>query len=456
MENAEALLEIVLYAHQCAIYLKANILAFSRQSFKKWQLTVIEDGSKDDTYRELQRLVGLYGLTDKVQIRRNDEKLGFLSSVVPVIRALGNTDRLILLMTGEFRFAHERVLEKIISVHQSGWEMTLGKWKNKDQLICQNAILHPFQPMREQPWAFCAPFSFRKKYFDQIQDREIKDEQEQYFDAMGFQALAFPIFEQSIKRRLINEVLFMHEASVIDPFDDDLNWRDQLLSADQRRCLNALSKISPKITKVDQSFFQENSYEFMESAFLGERSLSRLESLDYGSSIPADSIKRSNTKTEVKLPPNPFSVPKSNESEKPSALANAILPQPTPTPEQKEEQEFEFEIEDMEWFAQQKQYTTALEIGKKLLAKKPENARIHTNMGVIYWSLEESKQGMNHFVQAMKYDKNNRDPVMNCAAAWVELGQIEQAKRLCQIFLTAHPDDQPILNLLEELKQKKL
>jgi tetratricopeptide (TPR) repeat protein len=168
---------------------------------------------------------------------------------------------------------------------------------------------------------------------------------------------------------------------------------------------------------------------------------------------PINRQKSTNTPSITKMP-NPFTQDKSNPTEKPSALAQALMPQPTPTPEEQAQQEYIFELEDLEWFASQKDFQTALSIGKKLLLKNPDDARLHTNMGVIYWTLEESKLGMNHFVQAMRCDKNSRDPVLNCAAAWVELGQIEQAKKLCRNFLNDNPKDQPILELLTELEQK--
>jgi tetratricopeptide (TPR) repeat protein len=450
-------LKIFLYAHQNVNSLKSGILAFSRQTFKKWHLTIIEDASSDDSLKEIQRLSNLYGLSDRIEIINQTEKKGFLGSVYPLIKNLQNLDQYVFLMNADFRLAHEKALEKIVYAHQNGWEMVYGKWKNREQVVVQNIALHPFEAIRSQPWCFCAPFSFKRKYFESIQERELKDESGDFLNAIPYQALAFPIFEQSIKRRFLNESLWINDQTIIDPFDDLLVWQDHLLTSEQKMALKTLDQISPKLLKVDQVFFQENLYEFMENAFLGERSLSRYElSHTVPSSMakaPINRQKSTNTPSITKMP-NPFTQDKSNPTEKPSALAQALMPQPTPTPEEQAQQEYIFELEDLEWFASQKDFQTALSIGKKLLLKNPDDARLHTNMGVIYWTLEESKLGMNHFVQAMRCDKNSRDPVLNCAAAWVELGQIEQAKKLCRNFLNDNPKDQPILELLTELEQK--
>ena len=88
---------------------------------------------------------------------------------------------------------------------------------------------------------------------------------------------------------------------------------------------------------------------------------------------------------------------------------------------------------------------------QELLQHMPESGRIHTNLGVIYWEKEETQQAMSHFLQAIRYDRDNRDPVMNCAGALVGLGQIDEAKRLCRNFLEMHPNDHPVQELMGEL-----
>ena len=81
-----------------------------------------------------------------------------------------------------------------------------------------------------------------------------------------------------------------------------------------------------------------------------------------------------------------------------------------------------------------------------------DNARIHTNIGVLHWNQEDTQEGMKHFLLAIRNDRDSHDPVLNCAGAWVELGRLDQAKSLCKDYLSRFPDDRPVTELLAELE----
>lgn len=440
-ENTPSYL-IVQIGSNCANSMKANLGALSRQTHKNWHFIFLDDASEDATYNQVERYAKVYGLFNKMTLIKSEAQLGFAQHAWEQLSEHAENYSHVLLMNGWHRFSQDRALEKLAKCHLKGWSITWSKWRDQDGSKFQSGALHPYEEIRQQPWVFAAPLSFESKYFKTMKVSDVQNMHTNNFllDA-GLQAFGYNLCEVTIKRKFINEILFTYDQVLPSPFDDEGLWRDEWMSLELKHSINALANVEKKELRVDQNFFKEHMYEFTEMAFLGERYLTR-RAMDLLSQNATFSVNGSAPRKVKEFNPK-------------SAIASSLLEEEDVSelpPEEAKAKLLKMDIEDAEMMAEAGFADDALKFFHELLEFDPDNARIHTNIGVLYWNQEETTMGMSHFVSAMKNDKDNRDPVMNCAGAWVELGHIGQAKSLCKNYLAENPQDQPIKNLLAELE----
>ncbi|MBM4290982.1 MAG: glycosyltransferase [Deltaproteobacteria bacterium] len=420
--------------------LKGLFGALSRQTYKDWQATFIDDGSSDDTPKELRRLSQMFGLERRVRIIESPEPRGAAAHVWEQLAPFGA--RLtppaegevshVLLMGARFKLAEPTSLATLAEAHQEGWAVAWGPWRDAQGRASEDSALHPFEPIRRQPWVFSGPFSFEARYARVMTARDLQGEGGRFFDLGAGQAVGYAVCEATVKRRALREALFETDQDEPPPYRAGL-WREERVPPDLQRALSHLGRRPSKEPRVDPRFFQEHLYAFMEMAFIAERQLTRRDV----SFAPAAALAGA-------YPPRP-----SGEGEPPldDELAGEDL-----SPKERRERLLLMDIEDVEMLAEAGDHAQALTFFQDLAKHAPDSARVQTNIGVLLWGKEEPQTAMKHFMLAIRYDRDNRDPVMNCAGAWVELGRLDQAMSICKDFLSRHPADEPVRSLLRELE----
>lgn len=73
------------------------------------------------------------------------------------------------------------------------------------------------------------------------------------------------------------------------------------------------------------------------------------------------------------------------------------------------------------------------------------NVVAHNNLGVIAWSIGERDAAIRHFSTAHALDPEDGPTVNNFCDVLLADGQLDAAKRIMQVFVTAHPDDKEAL-----------
>ena len=433
---------IIQIGKQCASSLKTNFGALSRQTFKEWSAHFIDDGSSDSTLKEAQRLAQMYGLEKQVTLQESSDPKGMIEHVWMILREFQDPEkapRFVFVLSGHHRFSHDRALEKMVKVLQSGWQMVWGKWRDTENQINHQGAYHPYEELRQQPWVFTSPFGFDFALWSKVNANRLQDAEHQFLTEAPFQALGYVLGEQTLRNRFLNEVLFTFDDEMPLPFNQDGTWRDELMDKDFQTEIDYLADMDQPLLRVDQTFFKNHIYEFSQMAFLGERTLTQRDIMI------ATEHKSQNIQTK-----------KAKEVVQTSSIAESLIKDPQQQAEMTEEERFDqmfkMDIEDAEMMAEAGHKEEALKLFEELLQHDETNARLHTNIGVLNWDLEQTQLGMKHFLFAIRYDRDNRDPVMNAAAAWIELGRVDQAKTLCQDFLSRHPDDTPVKDLFEEIK----
>jgi hypothetical protein len=418
--------------------LKSIFGALSRQTYKGWQAVIIDDASSDDTPKELRRLSQMFGLERRVKVIESAEPKGAAAHLWDQISpfgarltppAEGEVSHL-LLMGARFKLAEPSSLSTLAEIHKEGWAVAWGQWRDAQGRVSEDTILHPFEPVRKQPWVFSGPFSFEARYARVMTPRDLQGEGGRFFDLGAQQAVGYAVCEATVKRRALREVLFETDQDEPPPYRAGL-WREERVPPDLQRVVSLLGRRASKEPRVDQRFFQEHLYSFMEMAFIAERQL---------------------TRRDVSFAPalaSAYAAPRAAEEEAPF---EEEFPGEDLTPKERRERLLLMDIEDVEMLAESGEGKRALAFFQDLAKHAPESARIHTNIGVLLWGQEEPQTAMKHFMLAIRHDRDNRDPVMNCAGAWVELGRLDQAMSICRDFLSRHPADEPMKSLLRELE----
>ena len=439
--------QIIQVGHRCQASVKATLASLSRQTHKQWNLTYIDDASTDQTGAEVKKYASMYGLNDRVTLKTLPEHKGFAAGAWISLNALRaqstqiDGQQVVILMDGLHRFSHDRALERICKAYDGGWAVVWGKWRDREGMVCDAGALHPYEEVRQQPWVFGGPLSFDLKYLSKLSAKDLQFEDSRvFFEGGGMQAFGYILCESTIKRRYIRDVLFTYDDICPSPFDTSGLWRDELMHKDLRLAINALADREPRELRVDQKFFQEHIYEFSEMAFLGERYLTRRDFALRSVNSRGEPDHESTAIKDLKFD---------------SSIANSLITEDgdfeSLPVESRQDILLRLDIEDAEMMAEAGFEEESLKVFQDLLQYDNDNARVHTNIGVLHWNHENTQEGMKHFLLAIRNDRDSHDPVLNCAGAWVELGRLDQAKSLCKDFLSRFPDDRPVKELLEEL-----
>ena len=442
---------IVQVAHRDQNSIKASLASLSRQTHKSWSLTFIDDASTDQTAAEFQKYANMYGLSERVKMREFPERKGFAASawvsmnVVKTQLDDSATQHVVLLMKGSHRFSQDRALEKLAKAFSEGWAVVWSKWRDSEGSVNESGALHPYEDVRQQPWVFCGPLAFDAKYIGALNAKDLQfAETNHFFMDGGLQAFGYALCESTIKRRYLREILFTYDEVCPSPFDTNGLWRDELMGKELRLAIDHLADRDSRELRVDQRFFQEHIYEFTEMAFVGERYMTRRE-------FALRSLSGNGAKG---LGPMEESLVKDLKFD--SSIASSLIADDEAieglSDSEKEATLLRMDIEDAEMMAEAGFEEESLKVFEELLQFDPDNARIHTNIGVLHWNSENTQEGMKHFLLAIRNDRDNHDPVLNCAGAWVELGRLDQAKAICANFLERFPEDRPVKELLTELQ----
>jgi len=420
---------------------KGALGSLARQRYKKWEAIYVDDASEDGTKKEVMRVSNLLGLEDQVFLSDSDEQKPTAEHIWHFISPFGERvgspkeDDIthVIVVPPRFKFSDDRALERIAEAHREGWALVWGRWRDAAGELCEDNTLHPFEDPRQQPWVFSGPFSFEARYVRVITDADLKDDEGTYFHAGAYQALGYALSESTIKRKAMRSVLFETDQEAPLPYQDGV-WRDNLMPESLKSSIHKLAARATKEPRVDPSFFQNNLYSFMQMAFMAERHLSRRELAaavvvgEFREGFPGGSQKLDIPDDEAEL------------------IAQGL------SPAERRDRLLLMDIEDVEMLAESGDNERALKLFHELAEHAPDNARIQTNLGVLLWGMEQSQTAMKHFMLAIRNDRDNRDPVMNCAGAWYELGRLDQAKQICRDFLSRFPSDEPVIKLFNELE----
>ena len=279
MATRKALL--VITGHNVAPYLSRSLAALAQQSEQRWEAIFVDDASTDETWSQLQQLVNEHGLRDRFTFVRNSTRAYKAHNVYRALEKYANRDRagnaddVVVIHDGDDWLHDTRALEILLGEHDRGWEVVWSAWRATDGRKSNSDYLNPWIPPRLQPWASSHLFSFRLHLFDAVEASDLQDENGRWLRETCDAALAWPILEQTIRRKFTPRVLQVYNRE--NPLNCDklgplLRGR---VSEAQARTQSRLRRRPQRPMRADWRFALAHAPELLGSALWNARLVRR-------------------------------------------------------------------------------------------------------------------------------------------------------------------------------------
>lgn len=162
-------IEIVATGFNCERYVERCVRSVFLQKYQHWNLTLIDDGSKDRTPQYFNRIKD-----SRISCHRFIDNQGATFRRYNTIKAMSNNQSVVLLLGMDDELL-PNCLEVIKRKYESGCWMTYGNWVNQigrglpsDFQLEFDDATHASRSYRSVTYRSTAPNTFRKFLFDMI------------------------------------------------------------------------------------------------------------------------------------------------------------------------------------------------------------------------------------------------------------------------------------------------
>lgn len=264
---------ILIPAYNVAPYLERLVKSIASQTYPHWRAKFVDDCSTDGTPAKLQQLWQSEGIAERFALIENRDRKYKACNIYSALNDDGNDDEIVLMVDGDDALATDGALQRLAEEYESGWEVVWSNWQGTDGSRGTSYYLNPFISPRRQPFVTSHLFSFKKSLFNAIEPEDLQDDSGNWLRAACDVALAWPILDQTIKRKHIPDVLYTYNRD--NPLSHDKVGAayKQLVSRAQADAVDILKKRPGKETHVDNQFLLEHLYEFMTAATASSRTM---------------------------------------------------------------------------------------------------------------------------------------------------------------------------------------
>jgi glycosyltransferase involved in cell wall biosynthesis len=265
----------VITAYNASPFLGALVASLATQSYTDWKAIFVDDCSTDSTLDTLRTLLAAHALIDKFQIVECRERRHKAQNVYQALQEHGQPDDIVVMLDGDDHLAADSVLDRLAREYDQGWEIVWSNWRGSDGSRGTSGHLNPFVSPRRQPLVSSHLFSFKRRLFDAVTESDLQDDAGDWFTAGCDVAIAWPLLDQTIKRKHIEDVLYVYNRA--NPLSHDKLERSvrPLVSASQDRTSAMLRRRPGKELRIDNEFLHEHLYELLQAATLSERAFTR-------------------------------------------------------------------------------------------------------------------------------------------------------------------------------------
>jgi len=111
----EVTVSIAMTCFNCANFLEEAIQSIATQSWKKWELVIVDDCSEDNSVQIIRSLISRYGISDKTKLIQHEENLGYGSALKRAVEA--GKGELVAIVDGDDALATKDAFTKMVKQH---------------------------------------------------------------------------------------------------------------------------------------------------------------------------------------------------------------------------------------------------------------------------------------------------------------------------------------------------
>jgi hypothetical protein len=158
-------------------------------------------------------LLDAHGLAEKFQITENRERQHRAYNLFDAIKNHASCQDVIAIVDGDDCLATDDALDRLAREYDQGWEIVWSNWRGSDGSRGTSGHLNPFVSPRRQHFVSSHLFSFQRRLFDAVVEYDLKDDEGHWFEAGSDVAIAWPLLEQTIKRKHIEDALYIYNRA---------------------------------------------------------------------------------------------------------------------------------------------------------------------------------------------------------------------------------------------------
>jgi len=261
----------VITAHNCQPFIHPLVDSLKRQTYDNWRAVFVDDCSTDGTVGTLRAALATRDLADRIVVQESARRRYKACNVYRALRSCSEDSDVIVMLDGDDRLADNFALEILKAEYERGWHVVWANWGGSDGSRGGSYHLTPLLGPRRQPFVTSHLFSFRKWLFDAVLPRDLKDDHGDWFRAGCDLAIAWPVLEQTIRRKHIERLLCIYNRA--NPLSIDKAGRKyrRNVNEQQARTQAILSRRSRKTAHRDIRFLTANLPYFAKAAVLNTR-----------------------------------------------------------------------------------------------------------------------------------------------------------------------------------------
>lgn len=192
--------KIITPAYNCEKEIEATLYSVAGQTYKNWQMILIDDVSSDQTGDVVRSFADRNNLSEKIKVKRRETKFGEVRNTIEEIDFLDEDDVVVRLDAGDW-LTDLGCLEYLNALYQKYdpavlW--TAHRWAFTDHNI--SGEIDANINVYEQPWKSSHLKTFRVKDAREINQQNFKDPEGDYIMIGCDQAVFLPIMERARRR----------------------------------------------------------------------------------------------------------------------------------------------------------------------------------------------------------------------------------------------------------------
>jgi hypothetical protein len=183
-----------------------------------------------------------------------------------VLRDHGGDDDVVVMLDGDDWLAEDHALARVSKEYEAGWEVVWSNWRGSDGRPGTSFHLHPFISPRLQPFVSSHLFTFRKRLFHALDERDFQDDDGEWLRQGCDVALALPLLDQTIRAKHIEDVLVVYNVENPLSVCKSGTPLNELVSEVQAATSRMLCSRPAKDRVQDPGFLHEHLYELLHAA----------------------------------------------------------------------------------------------------------------------------------------------------------------------------------------------